>query len=447
MGSIGKKTITETEIADQFVITVANSVQESWPSIAKELSQLFQISDDKNADFEFTLAVIATGIQALPNLLEQEQASRIRNYVLNYISSSAELGSYPKEAIEAYQDAWNAAREHGEDSIYGIASVLFDKLECTDTVGIGGEKFKSPILLITLGGLVVRCAGPWWKNAIVSYNIVPQQVSTQDANARTERSIEDYLERTYVPCSTSGCNNTPLNIDVRIATAMLEYDLRNDSGATFPVDCERCGQTSKYNHAALLQMMGPDVRPRALPLGQKWAIILAELDTPDTMEYRGFFGERVLVQILDEEDGRWVGRTLRQAQFAPSLSIRSEVRGCIFSGFYVCQDLLRSSEWVELPVEGVPHNSVLGCFFLLKEGNVSDLQCANLFCSNPSCGNIFGLTYSKLKSEIEKAGRETKTDSSLLVAGVTGFKSVLSCELCGNGRVVDLESFDGLFKV
>ena len=117
MDPFDKKTITETEIADQFVITVAKGVQESWPSIAKELSQLFQISDDKNAAFEFALAVIATGIHALPNLLQQEQASRIRNYVLNCISSSAELGSYPKEA---YQDAWNASREQG------IASVLYN---------------------------------------------------------------------------------------------------------------------------------------------------------------------------------------------------------------------------------------------------------------------------------------------------------------------------------
>ena len=135
----------------------------------------------------------------------------------------------------------------------------------------------------------------------------------------------------YVPCSTSGCNNTPLNIEIRAATANLEYNLRNDSTATFSVNCERCGEESKYNHAALLQMMDPDVRPRALPLGQKWAIILSELDTADTMEHRAFFGERVLVQVSNEEDGGWAGRTLRQSQFAPSVDIGSQVGGGVFS--------------------------------------------------------------------------------------------------------------------
>ncbi len=251
----------------------------------------------------------------------------------------------------------------------------------------------------------------------------------------------------YVPCSTSGCHNTPLNIEVRMAIAQLEYDLRTDSTAIFSIECERCSRESKYNLAALLQMVDPDMRPRALPLGQKWGIILIELDTAATMKHRGFFGERVLVQILDEENGGWSGRTLRESQFAPSLTIGSEVCGGIFSGFYVCQYLLSSNEWIELPIEGVPQNSILGVFFLPKEGNVFDLQCANLFCSNPSCENIFSLTYSKLKSEIEKAGEKIQTDTSLLSVGATDFKLVQTCELCGNCKAVDLKSFEGLFKV
>ena len=176
MGLFDKKKITETEIAGQFVITITEGVQENWLSIAKELSQLLQsnrvISEDQYAVFEFALAVIATQIQALPNLLKQEQASRIRNYILKCISSP-ELGSYPKEAIEAYQDAWNASLEQGEPPFYGIASVLFDKLECGDTVEIGSEKFKSPILIMALSEQVVKFGGSWWKNVIEKYKIVP----------------------------------------------------------------------------------------------------------------------------------------------------------------------------------------------------------------------------------------------------------------------------------
>ena len=176
MGLFGKKKITETEIASQFVIALAKEVEKCWPTIVKELRQLLQsdqvISDDEDANFEFTLAVIATQIQALPNLLKQEQASRIRNYILMFFSSR-ELGSFAKEAIDAYQDAWDTALEQGELPLDGIASVLYDKLECGEIVEFGGEKFKDPILIMALSEQVAKFCIPWWKNVIEKYKIVP----------------------------------------------------------------------------------------------------------------------------------------------------------------------------------------------------------------------------------------------------------------------------------
>ena len=68
-----KTEITEMKAAGYFVITMMRNAQEHWPSIANELNQLFPcnkpISDDQHACFEFALAVIATQMQALPNLL------------------------------------------------------------------------------------------------------------------------------------------------------------------------------------------------------------------------------------------------------------------------------------------------------------------------------------------------------------------------------------------
>jgi len=176
MDVFGKKKITESEAAGKFVITIARSAQEYWPSIAKELNQLVQsnkaISEDQYASFEFGLAVIATQIQALSNLLKQEQANRIRKYILECVSSP-ELGSYPRETIEEYQTVWDSSLEQGEPPYYGIASVLFDKLECEDTVELGGDNFKSPILLMALSEQVVKFGGPWWQNVIEKYKIVP----------------------------------------------------------------------------------------------------------------------------------------------------------------------------------------------------------------------------------------------------------------------------------
>jgi len=85
MGLFGKKSLTEIEVAGQFVLAVAEGVHQQWPEIVNELKRTLQpedpISDDRYAGFEFSLAVIAVEIQALPDLLPSDQASRIREFV------------------------------------------------------------------------------------------------------------------------------------------------------------------------------------------------------------------------------------------------------------------------------------------------------------------------------------------------------------------------------
>lgn len=176
MALFGKKKIKEIEAAGQFVMSITRGVQQYWSSIAKELNELPSndkpILEDKYAAFEFCLAVIACQIQALPNLLNEKQAWRIREYILQCISSP-DLGSYPKDTIAEYQTAWNNSLKHGELPIYGIASVLFDKIECESMFEMGGTKFKNPVLLMALGEKVVTSGGAWWKNIIAKCKIVP----------------------------------------------------------------------------------------------------------------------------------------------------------------------------------------------------------------------------------------------------------------------------------
>jgi len=236
----------------------------------------------------------------------------------------------------------------------------------------------------------------------------------------------------YVPCLTPGCNNTPKNIEVRMAHALLEYNLKKNPAATFSVECERCHQLSRFSHDKIIDMLDPAILHQNLPNEQLWAIILMELETADELEYRGFFGERVLVQITILQDDSWAGKILGQSQFAPSVNIGSQVGGGVFSDYYVCNSLSSSNEWVDLPFEGVPENSVFSLFFLPKQNDNFDLKCANLFCSNPSCNNSFSYTYSEVRNKIEQ------DQTTYFVA---------CCERCGVCRVIDLESFEGLFKV
>ena len=130
------------------------------------------ISDDQYASFEFVLAVIATQIQALPNLLPSDQANRIREHVIHCVSSP-DLKSYPRETIQEYESAWNQSLQQGEPPFYGIASVLFDKLECRSSMELGSASFKSPLLLMALSQKVVTLGGPWWKTLTQEYKLVP----------------------------------------------------------------------------------------------------------------------------------------------------------------------------------------------------------------------------------------------------------------------------------
>ena len=101
-----RENISELQAAGQFVVSIVNSIQHDWSSVAAELTQMLHlkqpISTDPYAAFEFSLAVLGVEIQALPNLLSTEQAIRIREYVLRCISSP-ELGVYPRAAISEYQ--------------------------------------------------------------------------------------------------------------------------------------------------------------------------------------------------------------------------------------------------------------------------------------------------------------------------------------------------------
>lgn len=177
MGLFGKEKLSEIEVAGQFVVMVAKGAQQRWPEIANDLKDMFNTEDSISGDvryacFEFVLAVISLQIQALPNLLPADQAHRIRQYIIQCISSP-ELGDYPSETIEEYQNAWNQSLQQGEPPFYGIVSVLFDKLECQSTVELGDASLKSPLLLMALSEKIVTFGGPWWKNITQKYRLVP----------------------------------------------------------------------------------------------------------------------------------------------------------------------------------------------------------------------------------------------------------------------------------
>jgi len=91
------------------------------------------------------------------------------------------------------------------------------------------------------------------------------------------------------------------------ARASVEHDLKNNPAAQLTLQCDQCGFENRYSYEMILSLTAEASRPRPLEPGQVWAIILAELPTEDTMEQRGFFGERVLVERKKEVGKNWAG--------------------------------------------------------------------------------------------------------------------------------------------
>lgn len=244
----------------------------------------------------------------------------------------------------------------------------------------------------------------------------------------------------FVPCRNPSCGNTPLNIEVGQARALLDHDLRNNPTAAFTLACDRCGLESHYSHAEILALIDPQRRPQPLPEGRHWALVPYELSTAESMEHRGFFAERVLVEIQTRMPDAWTGTLLGSSLFAPSLRPGAQIGGPTVSTFLICQWWVSGQRQLAISVQDVPKGSVFGVFFGNKGRQLVDLQRANLFCSNPSCNFVFSPTYSQVKEML--AGAHEKP-----IAAETTPTLMFTCELCGTSRVVDESSFTGLFHV
>lgn len=177
MWPFGKEKLSEIEAAALFIVSIFKDVQQYWPEISSELNDMFklekQISNDSFAGFEFALAVVTIQMQALNNLLKEDQAKRIKKHIHTFVSASEDVGEYSAKTIQLYQDAWNQCVSSNEMPFDGVVSILFDKLECQSAVELSGVRFKDPLLLMALTEKVVYFGGPWWKNLIAKYKLVP----------------------------------------------------------------------------------------------------------------------------------------------------------------------------------------------------------------------------------------------------------------------------------
>lgn len=170
----GKPIKREVEAAAEFVLSVCQHVPAQWPSICQGLQSFdpyFEsLRDDKVAAYEFVLAVIAVEMHTI-GFLPSDQAGRIRSQVLECLTTK-DVGNYPRQAVAEYDAAWNSSISQEELPLFGVASVLYDKLGLSSHATVGSDTFKDPLVLSALVDAIVRLGGPWWRKYIERNQIV-----------------------------------------------------------------------------------------------------------------------------------------------------------------------------------------------------------------------------------------------------------------------------------
>ncbi len=169
-----REELPEITAAVSFVLASIKRAQEIWPRLVSDVKGICgeRLPGDDSAILEFSLAVMAVEMEALPNLLPVDQADRIREYVVQYVS---DLSSEPwgREVLQDYGEVWKQAVHEVENPLGAIASLLFDRLGCQATTELAGVKYKSPLLLMFFMERIVLCNSGFWKRLIEKFRILP----------------------------------------------------------------------------------------------------------------------------------------------------------------------------------------------------------------------------------------------------------------------------------
>jgi len=177
-----RKTMSEREAADFFIVTLIESATEVWPQVAESL---LKVTDKREAEkmhtfkaeFEFAMACLAEECQALPSLFPPEQAKRIRRHVEDLLSSLScpEVECQAIDCFRAYSKAW-------EDGLT-TAPLLFPMFPPGSGVAVefclrtGSQvrhaKNHAPniVFISVVGSMIAACSGSFWKDFSEEYRL------------------------------------------------------------------------------------------------------------------------------------------------------------------------------------------------------------------------------------------------------------------------------------
>jgi hypothetical protein len=248
----------------------------------------------------------------------------------------------------------------------------------------------------------------------------------------------------YLSCKSPKCNSTPKDIEVGTARALFEYRLQYDPKYIFHLPCTKCKKVTQYTYDQIVSLLPPEKRPQTLAHDHFWAYMLFDLKLWKSKDHRAQLGARVLVQRLTSEpNGAWYGTLKSASPYAPTLMVGNYIKGQPRGNFEICLFVIEDGHQVPIPKPlEIPKSISFGLFISPKDNN-SELLCANIFCSNPSCHHIFStITYTKFSALIGQEQLDEEAYDELTVLPTLK----LQCPVCGTSRVIDETSFDNLYK-
>jgi hypothetical protein len=250
----------------------------------------------------------------------------------------------------------------------------------------------------------------------------------------------------YLPCATPGCNATPYMIAPRVALAIIEYQLKYYPAYRLKLSCDRCGGTTSYSREEILGFIPPDERPKPLPFDHFWVYVLLEFKAWKVKNQRAFLADRMLVQrLFTDPNKNWYGTLRSTSPCAPSLTAGSTVKGRPWSQYELCVHVMEDGLPKPLPrPERLAKSNSYAMFIATRQDDVTlgELQCANVCCSNPSCGFLFGsMTYDVFK-DVAAPVREA---APVYDTGTLPIATV-ECEACGTMRIIDERTFVNMYR-
>jgi len=155
------------------------TVEKHWPALKRTLQERFKdlpaFQTPSMAALDLVVAVIALDLQALPNVFPKDQANRLRRYVLSFLEIHEEYGTYVREEIALYEEAFRKHLSDGHvtgDPISAIPVRLLNRwFGGGEGLQSGGVRIVDPLLLATVTEWLFRLTGTW-KEIQRDYRIV-----------------------------------------------------------------------------------------------------------------------------------------------------------------------------------------------------------------------------------------------------------------------------------